>query len=844
MQNENEQFARLSAREVLVLLGSSIRGISDEDAEKRLIEFGPNRLSEKNEVGIVREFFSHFKNPLIIILFFAASISAYMGQTVNAVIIVAMIVASVFLDFFEEHSANNAAARLREKVSNTSTVIRSGTHKEIRAADVCPGDVVFLSSGDLVPADARVLEADDFFVNQSALTGESFPNEKTPGPDSEAKPLIEYSNIVFLGTSVVSGTARCVVFRTGKGTEFGKIARDILKREEKSDFEIGIERFGYLIMKVIFFLVLFVFLFNSLVHGDILESFIFAIAIAVGITPELLPVVMSVTMAKGSQRMAKFGVIVKKLSSIPNFGGMDVLCTDKTGTLTEDRIEVVEYVDISGRSDESVFLYSYLNSYHQTGVKNPLDKAVLDFRKAHISAYVKIEEIPFDFVRKMMSIAVMGPKGRTLITKGAPEEVLARCGSYQEKSRSAKFDAAAKKRAKEEYVRLSSDGYRVLAVAIRVGIPAKSQYTHRDESNLRFVGFIAFYDPPKKGAKDIVSRVVSRGVDIKIVTGDNDLVTRKICSDVGLPVKGVLLSSQVRDMSDAALRIAAEKVTIFARFSPEEKSRVISALRAGGHVVGYLGDGINDAPSLKAADVGISVENAVDVAKESADIILTKKSLEPIVDGISEGRRSFGNTIKYVMMGLSSNFGNMFSVAGAVFFIPFLPMLPIQILLNNFLYDLSQTTIPTDNVDEDWIEKPRKWDMTFIRRFMFAFGTVSSVFDIITFVILFYVFRSSEGVFQTSWFMESLATQTLVIHVIRTRKIPFIQSRASTLVTLSISAIVLFGWLLPYTSLGSFFQFAPPPIHILAVIVALVIVYLCIVEAFKRWFYRRFGFMG
>ncbi len=825
MNDPKEEMKQVPLSELFVQLKTSKNGLSDDEAADRLETGGLNVISDKKEVGIVLEFLSHFKSPLILILIVATGISLYFGEIMNSIIVSIMILSSVILDFIEEHQASNAAKKLKEQVSSTATVIRSGIQKEVKTSDVCVGDVIFLCSGDLIPADARVFEADDFFVNQSALTGESFPHEKF----AEANEPTD--RIVFLGSSVVSGTARAVIFKTGKETEFGKIAETLLKKDEKSDFEIGVNRFGFFISKVILFLVMLIFLFQALMHKDILESFMFAVAIAVGVTPELLPVILSVTMARGSERMAKNGVIVKRLSAIPNLGSMDVLCTDKTGTLTEDKIEVVGFIDAFGNENSDVLLYTYLNSYHQTGVKNPLDKAVVDWDGVDISAYQKKDEIPFDFVRKMMSVVVVGPTGNTLITKGAPEEIMAKCG--------ATFDRV---RANETYNTLSREGYRVLAVGIRHDISSKDRYTKEEETDLTFLGFVSFLDPAKKDVKNVLLELERLGIGIKIITGDNELVTEHVCRMIGLEVKGVLLGKEIHTMTDDALGVRAQNTTIFARFSPDEKNRIIRALRVTGHVVGYMGDGINDAPSLKTADVGISVNTAVDVAKESADIILTQKSLESIVSGVVEGRRSFGNTMKYVMMGLSSNFGNMFSVIGAIFYLPFLPMLPVQILLNNFIYDVSQITISSDTVDDDWIRSPKKWNLKRIKKFMYTFGFISSIFDFLTFFVLYSFFHANASVFQTGWFLESLATQTLVIHVIRTHKIPFLQSRASGWLLASTFLCLTIGWIIPYTPIGAFFHFSPMPLSILGVIAGLVFVYLVIVEIAKRIFYRCNGY--
>lgn len=834
-------YAKFEASKILKDLKSSTSGLSETDSAARFKQYGPNSISAQAELHIVLEFLSHFKNPLVIILLAASAISASFGQITNLIIISVMILASVILDFFEEHSANQAAKKLRDRVKTMATVIRDGKKIEVHASTITVGDLIFLSSGDLVPADARLIEADDFFVNQSSLSGESFPKEKNSDLDTKPKKsILDLTNIVFMGSNVVSGTATAVVLKIGSATEFGQIALKLTQPEEKSDFEIGIKNFGFFIMRVILFLVLAIFLLNSVINKQILESFMFAIAIAVGVTPELLPIVMSVTIARGSLKMAKKGVIVKKQAAIPNFGSMDVLCTDKTGTLTEDKIRLINYTNAFGQESNEVFLNTYLNSYFQTGVKNPLDEAVMNFKKISIGAYTKFEEIPFDFVRKMMSVAVDGPDGKFLITKGAPEEVIKRCKFYRDGAKTVVLGAVAENKALAYYNQASADGYRVLAVAIKRLTVVKKQYTKKDEADLELLGFVAFLDPAKLGVKKILRELNNVGVEVKVITGDNELVAQKICHEVGLNIKGVLLGDDLETLTDDALKVRIEKTTVFARFSPEDKNRIISLLRSNGHVVGYLGDGINDAPSLKAADVGISVNNAVDVAKESADIVLTEKSLEALVSGILEGRKSFANTMKYILMGLSSNFGNMFSVLGAVLFVPFLPMLPIQILLNNFIYDMSQITIPTDNVDEDWIKKPRRWNLKYVKKFMYSFGPISSVFDILTYALMIYVFHANASVFQTAWFIESLATQTLVIHFIRTRHLPFVQSTASRWLLVSTFSAVAFGWIIPYTPIGAFFQFSPLPAKILFAIMGLVAVYLLLVEIAKRFFYRQY----
>jgi P-type Mg2+ transporter len=838
--NDLTTYAVMDATVALNELATSPAGLSDEEVLRRRAQYGLNTIAKERELSVILEFLSYFKSPLVIILLIASGVSAYFGEMRNAIIIWVMILLSVILDFVEEHSAGKAAKKLQENVRVMATVIRNGRKEEIHTSEIVPGDIIFLSAGNLVPADARVIEADDCFVNQSALTGESLPNEKHAGMlGKDRTALGDMDNVLFFGTSVITGTATAVVIATGGATEFGKIAEKLVQPEEKSEFELGVVSFGYFIMKVILFLTLTIFFLNTVIHHNVFESFMFAVAIAVGVTPELLPMIMSITMARGSIRMSKKGVIVKKLSAIPSFGSMNVLCTDKTGTLTEDNIRVSGTTDANGKPSDKVLLYAYLNSTFQTGITNPLDRAIAEIKKPNIRAYEKTEEIPFDFQRKMMSVAVKGPDGDQLITKGAPEEIWARCTTIVIDGNQQFFDADARGRAEKQYADLSAQGLRVLAVATKRIANPKEKYTTRDESGLEFDGFISFLDPPKKGVKTVLKDLQAIGISIKIITGDNELVTEKLCRDAGLEIKGILLGQDITTMTDDALRVRALHSTIFARFSPDQKNRIIHALRSSGNVVGYIGDGINDAPSLKTADVGISVSNALDVARESADMVLTQKSLKILKEGVLEGRKTFGNTMKYILMGLSSNFGNMFSMLAAVFFLPYLPMLPVQILLNNLLYDCSQVTLPMDNVDKEWLQKPRRWNFSYIKKFMLTLGPVSSIYDVTTYLILFFVFHANASVFQTGWFMESLATQSLVIHFIRTQKLPFIQSMPSKWLLISTFTIVTVGWIIPYTAIGAYFQFSPLPWYMVATIVGIVLVYLVHVEIVKRFFFKR-----
>jgi Mg2+-importing ATPase len=823
------EFAGQTNSEVILQLRSDgLHGLSEKEARQRIKDLGANIFLPKKKSSRIKDLLHHFKSPLVILLVIATALSYTFGEPFNATIILVMIITSVLIDYYQENDARNAGEKLKQTIKTKVIAIRDGLEKEIFIEELCLGDIILLNAGKIVPADARIINSKDFFVNQSSLTGESFPSEKISDPVRIASPdLQSLNNIIFLGSSVISGSCKAIVIKTGIQTEFGKIAETLIQRDEDSDFSHGLRNFGYLIMKVTVVLVLFIFLVNALLKHDIIESFLFSIAIAVGLTPELLPMIMSISMAKGSLQMAKKGVIVKHLPAIPNFGSMEVLCTDKTGTITEDKIKLIKYVDLNGALSEQVFELAYLNSFYQTGIKNPLDDAILSFKKIDITGNNKVDEIPFDFYRKRMSVVFQKNQDIIIICKGAPEEILKSCTISQEW----------KRMAQTQYDALSSDGFRVLAIAIK-HIEHKLRYSKMDESNLTFVGFIAFLDPPKEDVYKVIHDLASIGVEVKIITGDNHLVTLKICSEIGLPVKGLIQGYEMDTLSDEALRRRVMGTTIFTRFSPDQKNRVINALKANHHSVGYLGDGINDAPSLKAADIGISVNSATDVAKDSADIILTEKNLLVLKEGILEGRKTFGNTMKYVQMGLSSNFGNMFSVAVATLFLPFLPMLPVQILINNFLYDTSQIAIPLDNVDESYLLKPQRWDLKLIYKYMVIYGLTSSVFDLLTFWLLFKIVAVNESQFRTGWFIESLATQILVVFVIRTHHSPFYKSRPSKTLILSTLLCLAIGWILPYMPFASKIGFSPLPFQVILYILLFVIFYLACAELVKRIFYK------
>jgi P-type Mg2+ transporter len=777
----------------------------------------------------------------------AGGVSAALGSIPSVIVIYTMVFLSVTLAYYQENNASKAAEMLREKVATLATVLRDNVKQEIKLPLIVPGDIIHLSAGDITPADARLIEAKDLFVNQSALTGESFPVEKTPTPiRAKGASITEWSNYLFMGTSIVSGAASAVVVRTGGYTEYGKIAEKLVERAPETEFERGTKQFGFLIMQVTFLLVMFVFLINALLHPDangILQALLFAVALAVGLTPELLPMIITINLSKGAQRMSKKGVIAKRLSAIETFGSMNVLCTDKTGTLTENQIKLLLHIDMEGKEDEKVLLYSFLNSHMQTGLKSPLDDAILKHQEIDITNFQKIDEVPFDFVRRRVSVVVEEKRHRFFIAKGAPEEILKVCSYYEVEGLIYDISEEIRKKIQQKYFDLSAEGLRVLGVASKKLREEKAVYSINDERDMTFLGFVAFLDPPKETAKQSLQMLSKANVELKILTGDNELVTRKVCSELGFEVKGVVLGNEISLMTDEGLAAVVEDANVFARVTPAQKDRIITVLKTNGHVVGFMGDGINDAPSIKTSDVGISVSNAVDVARESADIILLKNDLTVLGEGVLEGRKTFGNTMKYIMMGVSSNFGNMFSAAGGSVFLPFLPMLPIQILLNNLLYDTSQTVMTTDNVDEEYIQKPKRWDISFIRRFMIIIGPVSSLFDYATFFAMLFIFNAwtNAALFQTGWFIESLCSQTLVVLIIRTRRVPFYKSKPSKYLAIMLLSVISFAIAVPYTPIGAFFGFVPPPPAFFLVLAGILGAYAVLAETVKRVFYKRYG---
>jgi len=811
-------------------LDSNLQGLKNSEAIKRSEEFGYNLITGAKKVNLFVKFLSYFKDPLIIILIIAALISGVAGQLKNMIIILTMIFLSVLLNFYQEHKSSRAAEKIAKRLAIKARILRDGQEQELDTKFIVVGDVIFLSAGDIVPADGKIISADDFFLNESSLTGESLPIEK----------VVTDNNTVFSGTNVISGYSQFLVTAIGLDTEFGKIAQNISRPATENAFEKGIKSFGFLIIRVIVVIVAIIFLINALMGKGYFNSFLFALAVAVGVTPELLPMIMSVNMARGAARMAKQGVLVKRLNSIPTFGSIDILCTDKTGTLTEDKITVIKHVDIFGRDSIEVFHIAYINGYFETGIKNILDTAILKHENFDLTSYKKVEEIPYDFNRKRSSVFVERDGSVKMITKGAPEELFKICQAYIDGKTVKPMTPDILLGVKKVYDDLSSEGFRILAIAEKDISVRKDKYDITEETNLILRGFMVFYDPPKLDVKETLILMKEHGVDIKILTGDGPLITKKICADLGLPVLGIITGDQLdlNILTDEEVYKRVKDATICARMSPSQKEKIICELKRNGLVVGYLGDGINDAPSLKTADVGISVENAVDVAKETADIILMRKGLKDLMSGIIEGRKTFSNTMKYLLMGLSSNFGNMFSMIGASLFLPFFPMTASQILLNNFIYDTSQLAIPSDNVDIEYLRKPKHWDMKFIKKYMVIFGPISSIFDFLTFYILYGVLHLNVATFQAGWFVESLATQILVIFIIRTQKVPFLQSRPSKYLVGAVLSALTLGIILTTDGIGSFFGFSPLPMIAFAAIFGLVIIYLLIMELVKQLFYK------
>jgi Mg2+-importing ATPase len=841
--------ARAEVNGVLTTLRTSPSGLTQTDVDERQRTYGSNEVAAETKHGWLWRLMMSLRNPLVVLLGALAAVSFATGDVEAGSVMSLMVVLGVLLKFIQETRADTAAAKLKAMIKVTATVIREGVAQEVPLKDLVPGDIVKLSAGDMIPADLRIVSSKDLFVIQASLTGESLPIEKYEAQETrEGVSAFEFCNTCFLGTSVESGTATGVIVATGKQTYFGKMAAGLTGQPVETSFDKGIKRFTWLMIRFMAVMVPLVFVINGLTKGEWGEAFFFALAVAVGLTPEMLPMIVSVSLSRGALLMSQKKVIVKRLNSIQNFGAMDVLCTDKTGTLTIDHVILEQHCDVVRKEDELVLVDAYLISHFQTGLKSVLDRAILDHRKeVHqqqgVEQHQRVDEIPFDFSRRMMSVIVELPDGsRRLLTKGAPEEIFRRCTKFELDGDILPIDPILIEDLRDEYQRLSADGFRVLALAYK-DVEQRSAYSKDDEQDLVLRGYVAFLDPPKESAGPAIAALQSHGVTVKILTGDNDLVTKKVCHDVGLSTERILTGTDIDRMSDEELSAEIETTHIFARLSPADKQRIVQLLRAKGHVVGFMGDGINDAPALRAADVGISVDTAVDIAKESADIILLEKSLMVLEEGVIEGRKVFANIIKYIRMGASSNFGNMFSVLGASAFLPYLPMLPMQILTNNLLYDFSQVPIPTDNVDKEQIAKPRPWSMSEIARFIVFIGPISSIFDYTTYFVMLYVFNcwdpARAPLFHTGWFVESLMTQTLIIHIIRTNKIPFLQSMPSVPLILTTLIIMGVGILLPYSGLASSLGFVELPTLYWPILLVTLLCYIFLTQTIKTVLLRK-----
>ena len=821
---------------------STVSGLKEREALQRLDQVGLNSIKAKQSSSALGLFVNQFKSPLVLILIFAAIVSLIVGEWTDAIIVLAVVIGSTMLGFVQEYRASNAVEKLRTQVTIRSNVLRDGKPQMLASDQLVPGDVVLLSAGSLIPADGVVLEANDFFVNQAVLTGETFPVEKTAGTLPAKASLAERTNCVFMGTITTSGTAQVLIVLTGKATVFGQIAQRLSLRPAETEFERGIRRFGTLLTQIMLVMVIIVLAVNLLLSKPLIDSLLFSLALAVGLTPELLPAIISITLSHGAQRMASRGVIVRRLNSIENFGSMDVLCTDKTGTLTEGVVRLDGAMDPQGQPSAAVLRYAYLNAHFQTGLVNSLDEAIQANAQAagvDISKESKVDEVPYDFVRKCLSVVTSGQDGkRTLITKGALDKVLAMCTGISSGESQEPLDAARQAAVKKAYGEWSAKGFRVLGVATKPVEPREGEYRASDETGLAFAGFLLFFDPPKADARQAIDDLKARGVQLKIITGDNEKVTRHVAEAVGLPVDSLLTGSQLDDLRDEALWNLAERTTLFADVDPNQKERIILALQKTGHVVGYMGDGINDAPALHAADVGISVDTAVDVAKEAADFVLLKSDLGILREGIEEGRKTFANTMKYILTTISANFGNMFSMAGISVLLPFLPLLAPQILLNNFLSDIPATTIASDNVDPETVTKPHRWNTRFIRNYMILFGLVSSIFDFLTFGTLWFLFQASPVEFRTGWFIESLLTELVIALVVRTRHV-FFRSRPGKLLLVSTLIFIAITLVIPYLPFDTVFGFTPLPPLLMLTMIGLTGLYVVATEIAKKYFYSR-----
>jgi len=839
----------------LALAATSASGLLEDEALERQREYGPNVLAGEKRRGFLLEILSRLKDPLVVILLVICAVSYATGDLASGTIVLGMIFISVFLSYFQERRSSDAAEKLKLMVQASSVVLRAGREIEIPISEVVPGDIVLLAAGSIVPADMRIISAKDFFVTQAALTGESMPVEKFAAPDTGSQGIFSLTSACFQGSTVLSGSARGIVINTGMRTFLGSVAADIAGPKGLTDFDKGLKSFVLLMIRFMLVMISIIFLVQGIFKHNWLEALLFGLSVAVGLTPEMLPMIVTVCLSKGAVFMSHKKVIVKKLKAIQNLGAVDVLCTDKTGTITQDKVVLEKHVDVTNRPSEDVLRYAWMNSYYQTGLRNLLDNSILSNEDLDVERSLrKVDEIPFDFNRKRMSVIVEYEGDHVLICKGSVEAIFEACDKYQIDEDVFPLIEIVKQDILEEYASLSSQGYRVLAIAYREYSSTKESFASADETGLTMLGYLAFFDPPKDSTEKAIASLDKHGVRVKVLTGDNELVTAKVCEEVGFKAEKVITGRELDALSPQDFAEAVEGHDVFARLTPAQKEQIVRTLRFRGHVVGFMGDGINDAAAMRAADVGISVDTAVDVAKESADIILLEKNLLVLEDGIVEGRRVFNNIIKYIKMGASSNFGNMFSMLGSSILLPFLPMTPVQILLNNLLYDMSQTGIPLDNVDAESVERPQSLDISFIRRFMIFIGPISSIFDYATFGLMWWFFGCSgfllagasegmkgqlEALFHTGWFVESLLTQTLIVHIIRTNRIPLFQSRASLAMISSTILVMAIGVALPFTPLAPFLGLVPLPPVFWLWIGGFLVCYSILTHFVKTWFARR-----
>jgi Mg2+-importing ATPase len=829
-------FWSISTDALLKQLDTSAQGLTEQQAQERLEQFGANLLKPKRRTDDLTLLLAQFKSPIILILFFAAGLSFFLGDITDSLIIFTILLISSLLGFWQERGAEGAVKKLLAMVHVDATVLRDGSSRDISLEEVVPGDVVLLSAGTAIPGDCRLLESKDLFIDEAALTGETYPVEKSTGQVAADTPLAQRTNAVYLGTHVVSGSATAVVIKTGRDTEFGAVSQRLRLRAPETEFERGVRRFGYLLMQITLILVITIFAINVSLKRPILDAMLFSLALAVGLTPQLLPAIISINLSHGARRMAQEKVIVKRLASIENFGSMDILCSDKTGTLTEGTVRLYSAQDIDAQPSDKVFLYAYLNARFQTGFTNPIDQAVIAYQTPDTSGYQKRDEVPYDFIRKRLSVAVQDGDSLLMITKGAVQNILDVCATAETAAGEAVPIMTVTARLRQQFQTLSAGGYRTLGIAYR-RLPADALINKDDERDMTLLGFLVLFDPPKAGIVETIEHLRALGIELKIVTGDNRLVAAHVGQQMGLAHPDILTGPDLRNMSDAALLVRLPEVDLFAEIEPNQKERIILALKKAGHVVGYMGDGINDASALHAADVGISVNTAVDVAKDAADIVLLEQNLEVLVAGVREGRVTFANTLKYVFMATSANFGNMFSMAGASLFLSFLPLLPKQILLTNLLTDFPEMTISSDNVDPEMVDQPHRWNIAFIRRFMLVFGILSSCFDYLTFGVLMLMLNATERQFQTGWFVESVVSASLIVLVVRTRR-PFYRSWPGRPLRLATFAVIGVTVLLPFLPLDKLLGFKRLPVTFLLPIAVIVALYVIAAEIAKSVFYR------